>query len=107
MSYDVTIDVHWFNYTYNLSGFFRDHVSGPDGRVGIQALDGLTGRQAATILHNSFEKLNDTRSRLGDGAMSQKYDAPNGWGSVLGAVLFLARLHGACAAKPRHKVRVS
>lgn len=35
------------------------------------------------------------------------YDAPNGWGTAMGAVLFLAQIMAACMNYPDEKIYVS
>lgn len=100
MSYDVDIGGHWFNYTWNMSRFFRDHM--PDG---IKGLDGLTGRQAVDFIGSGFNSIDSSYCRLNN--LAAEYDAHNGWGSVIGALIFLGRIQSACAANPRKKVRVS
>lgn len=101
MSYDVSIGDQSFNYTYNLSAFFRDHM--PEG---INGLSGLTGKQAAASLSAAFVQIHTTYGRTGKAHICAKYDAPNGWGSVVGALIFLGRLMAACQANPRKRVHV-
>lgn len=100
MSYDVSIGDQWFNYTWNLSRFFRDHM--PEG---INGLDGLTGRQASDFIGSGLNAIN--RSYCRNTSLAAEYDDPNGWGSVIGALIFLGRIQAACASNPRKKVRVS
>lgn len=100
MSYDVYIGGECFNYTWNLSKFFRDHM--PEG---ISGLDGLTGREASTFIGDGLAAIDRSYCRCVD--LAKTYDAPNGWGSVIGALIFLGRIQSACAANPRKKVRVS
>lgn len=110
MSYDVSIGDEWFNYTWNVSPLFYDHIPAPDQetRGGINRLDGLTGRQAAGVISEAFERIHSTLCR-GDSVRSfrSKYDAENGWGSTDGALVFLALIMAACHANPRKRVRVS
>ena len=109
MSYDVSIADEWFNYTSNISALFYDHF--PNGR-GLCGIDGMTGKQAVEEIGKAFANMNDTRHELyqdgipGEQRMEAKYNAPNGWGSVVGALLFLGRIGAACARHPRHKVSV-
>lgn len=110
MSYDIDIGDQSFNYTYNLSRLFHDHMRDGD-RTGLDALSGRTGAEAVTILADTFERIEKTRRRLwqdapGDPAMCAQYDPPNGWGSTLGAVVFLGQLLAACALNPDGIVRV-
>ena len=107
MSYDVCIGKESFNYTYNLSKFFYDHIDG-----GIPALDGITGKRATEVLATAFEAIDRTRTGfcsgdiLDNAAFCKEYDAPNGWGSTVGAIIFLSRLLAACAQNPRKMVAV-
>lgn len=110
MSYDVDIGGQSFNYTYNLSRLFLDHVGGGDAR-GLWALSGRTGAEAVPILADAFDRLEVTRRRnwreaVGEPGMCELYDPPNGWGSTLGAVVFLGQLLAACAQNPDDVVEV-
>lgn len=113
MSYDVSIGSESFNYTYNVSRLFYDHIPAERGDGGLRELDGLTGRRAAEVLASAFDRMQSTRHKLyvdgvpGEPQFSAKYDAPNGWGSALGAILFLAQIMAACHANGRKKVSVS
>lgn len=110
MSYDVSIGDEDFNVTYNISKLFYDHIPGGEG---LRSLDGKTGRQAVDVLTSTFEALERTRHRywkldaIGEPAFCRAYDAPNGWGSTVGGIVFLGQLLAACANNPRKKVRVS
>lgn len=112
MSYDVRVGDQTFNYTYNVAPLFYDHIPEIFNRGGIHELNGVTGKEAAAILTNALEGIEVTRHRYwklgenGDPAFCNKYDAPNGWGSTVGAILFLARILGACAANPEEVVSV-
>lgn len=113
MSYDVAIGAYDGNYTYNLSKLFHDHIRDADGNTGLQCLDGMTGKQAGELLGNAWSSIHSkylSAWKSGDvGAPSfcQIYDAPNGWGSTVGALIFLGELTAACCASPRRRVRVS
>jgi hypothetical protein len=108
MSYDVSIGRESFNYTYNVHKLFHDHMDG-----GIQSLDGLTGKQAFLQLAECIDGIDRTRHNLwenvvvGEPVFCHRYDAPNGWGSAIGGILFLSLIMAACARNPRSKVRVS
>lgn len=106
MSYDVRIGPHSFNYTYNLSIFFHDHIEGDD-EGGINGLDGKTGAEAFSILSVALQRVELTYQRLGHNEIRRRYDAPNGWGSVIGAIIFMSRIMAACAEQPNQTVRVS
>lgn len=112
MSYDVWVGREHFSYTYNLSKLFHTHLRGSGERTGIQALDDLTGREAVDIISrgmNSIERemLSTWRhEQPGQPEFLAKYDAPNGWVSTIGAVIFLARLMDACRRHPRKRLWV-
>lgn len=108
MSYDVTIGQDSFNYTYNVAKLFHDHMDG-----GIQSLDGLTGKIAVDQMSSAFDRIHRTYVNdwkgdvVGNPDFCARYDAPNGWGSTVGGLIFLAQILGACARNPRKKVHVS
>lgn len=114
MSYDIYIGAEDFNYTSNVSALFYDHIPASDGgRGGLHELHGKTGRQAAEILGGAFDRIYTTYGKLwngnaiGEPAFCARYDAKNGWGSTVGALIFLSRVMAACQANPRRKVSVS
>jgi len=102
MSYDVWIGDESFNYTSNVYKMFSDHIDG-----GLTALDGLTGKQAVERLSTCFLEIDRSRVAESDKEFRDLYDAPNGWGSALGGIIFLARIMAACATHPRKTLRVS
>lgn len=100
MSYDIDIGGEDFNYTWNLGRLFYDFIPAVDSeRGGLHELHGKTGSQARDILSGAFDRMNHS-----DAVHRQRYDAPNGWGSTAGAILFLARIMAACNRHPRSKV---
>lgn len=108
MSYDVSIGDYDGNYTWNsASPLFHEHIDG-----GIDAIDGMTGRQASNVMRQFWISVNRERHDLyedgavGEPQMCAKYDSPNGWGSLVGALMFAGQITAACAQYPRHKVRV-
>lgn len=113
MSYDVDIGKESFNYTSNVAALFYDHIPAQDSRGGLHELHGKTGRQAADILASAFDRIHQTTRDLwknhdvGDPEFCAKYDAPNGWGSAVGGLIFLARIMAACADNPRARVHLS
>jgi hypothetical protein len=114
MSYDVSVGSHYSsNYTYNVSQFFSDHIVDTGAGYGLRSLDGRTGKDAFYVLRDAFERIERTyltawRSGVqGAPDFCAKYDPPNGWGSTVGATIFLSNLMAACAAHPRAKVHVS
>ena len=114
MSYDVDIGDHSFNYTYNVSKLFYDHIPETHGQPGgVYALHGLTGKQAAKVIGSFFNNVCETKNTLwksdvvGEPDFCARYDAPNGWGSTIGGLLFMAIIFVACIENPRKIVRVS
>lgn len=113
MSYDVSIGDADFNCTYNVSKLFYDHIPQVRDRGGLSEVHGLSGKQAASILGDAFERIHGTyltawrNGEVGAATFRAKYDPPNGWGSTVGGLIFLARLMAACTDNPRKKVEVS
>lgn len=114
MSYDFSIGDVSLNHTSNGAAIFYDHMPEREGsRGGLHSLDGLTGRQACVVIADTFERMNRTRRNVwrsdsvGEPEFRAKYDAPNGWGSTVSSMLFLAQILAACANNPRKKVRLS
>ena len=111
MSYDVTIGTFSGNMTSNASSVWRDHIPGAEGsedtqRGGLLRLHGLTGSEALPILAEAFENLAYTRRSIGEPKMAAKYDTPNGWGSLIGAIIFIGQVMGACATNPDSVIHV-
>jgi hypothetical protein len=113
MSYDVDIGDRSFNITYNIAPLLYDHIPAVDAQGGLSEIDGKTGAQALVILSEAFDRLDETRHKLwqsgfvGEPKFCAKYDVPNGWGSTVGAIVFLSRVMAACALNGRKRVRVS
>lgn len=112
MSYDVSIGSESFNYTSNVSRLWYDHIPDTGKGGGLRELEGLTGKQAAAILADAFDAMHRTRLKfwreatVGDPDFCALYDAKNGWGSAIGALIFTAQIMAACHANPRKKVGV-
>lgn len=113
MSYDVSIGDVSLNYTSNVAALFYDHIPATEGnRGGLHELDGKTGKQAVSILAEAWERIDRTKHNLwrgevvGEPEFCARYDAPNGWGSTVGALIFFAQITTACAANPRKLVSV-
>ena len=113
MSYDINIGGEWFNYTYNMAPLFRAHLPNGDG---ITGLNGMTGKQASLEIDTFFQSAENERFFLFnhsdtcitvDNKLRGKYDPDNGWGSYIGALLFMEKVAAACRRHPRAKVRVS
>lgn len=114
MSYDVWVgDKASFNYTSNTSKVLYDHIPVNESHGGLHEIDGKTGREASVILADAFKRLNDTRHKLyqdhvpGEPAFCAAYDAPNGWGSLVGTIIFMGQILGACAMFPDEIVGLS
>lgn len=112
MSVDVSIGDEWLNFTHNTSRLWHDHLSCGE-QTGFLAIHGKTGAQAFALLRTAFDRMDRTRVDLwrendvGEPRFCAKYDSPNGWGSAVGGVMFMARVMAACAANGRKRVRVS
>lgn len=118
MSYDVSVGDFCGNYTSNVSAIFYDHIPADTSRGGLHELDGKTGKQAVAIIGDAWSRIHATKIDLwrknigptavvGEPEFCAKYDPANGWGSTVGALIFLGEVMAACAANPRKKVRVS
>lgn len=114
MSYDLYIGGQNFNATWNIAKLFYDHMPADEvsDRGGLHTLAGLTGKQAGDKVAAAVERMERTRCDLwksadvGEPAFCAKYDAPNGWGSTVGGLLFLANFMAACYQNPRKRVRL-
>ena len=109
MSYDVDIGKASFNYTYNMSDLFYDVIPSR-GNVdvgGIRSLHGLNGKQALERLSEAVSRIERKRIAIGDEMLEKQYNAKNGWGTVLGATLFLAQIMAACIEHPDDFIEVS
>lgn len=111
MSYDVSIGKWEGNYTCNSPGpLCYSHLDIEDG---LQGLHGLRGYEAAPLLTAFWAGVNGERHALWDGDrpgdvdLRKKYDSPNGWGSLVGALTFMGELTAACALYPKQKIVVS
>lgn len=113
MSYDVSIGKVSLNYTWNGNALFFDHIPAMRRSGGINELDGLTGRQAAAVISDALDRIVSTQRNLqrdgdiGAPLFCARYDPPNGWGSTVGALIFLSRILAACALHPSHRVSVT
>lgn len=112
MSYDVSVGELNFNYTYNLSKLFYDHIPEESAKGGLSEIDGKTGDEVFHILRNALDRIDTTRLRMwddfdGDADFCKQYDSSNQWGSTVGAILFLSLIMAACAMNHDEIVRVS
>lgn len=111
MSYDVSIGEYSFNYTSNIGHLFHKHMDNM-GTTGLKAIHGLTGEEAIKYLSAAWEGIEKERIELwvnkavGEPVMEARYNAPNGWGSLVGALVFLGNITSACALNPKDIVHV-
>lgn len=111
MGYDVSVGEWDGNYTHNsLGAVCYSHL---DANAGLRSLDGLRGYEAAPFLAAFWKRVYDEKNSLWDGAkpgepdLCKKYDSPNGWGSLVGALIFMGELTAACALYPQSKIEVN
>jgi hypothetical protein len=109
MSYDVSIGEWERNYTWNsLSPLCFDLLHDD----GLRCLHGLCGAEALPLLAAFWHRLNELRvdtwrgNSIGEPALCAKYDSPNGWGSLVGAMIFMAELTAACGQYPDSLIEV-
>jgi len=79
-----------WNYTYNLGDFFEWALE--------KRLPELNGEEAWVVkekIIRAFDKIQRCNKES-----LKKYEPENGWGSVLGATIFLAEIAIACAENP-------
>lgn len=110
MSYDVTIGDYYSNYTHNSLGkLCYEHL---DKKNGLKGLHGKTGREASQMLEHFWEGIHCEKLHLwengavGEPKLQDKYDSPNGWGSLVGSLIFMGGLTAACRNYPRRKLSV-
>lgn len=107
MSYDVLVGDKSYNYTYNLGNLFCEFLlPAAAPRPGIYALDGMTGREAAGFINEALESIQIAIRQRGLEPFVAQYRPKNDWGDAHGAIMFLALIGTACAAKPKKRVRV-
>lgn len=115
MSYDIYIGNESFNYTFNISKLFYDHMPKDEvsDRGGLHTLSGLSGKAAGDKIAACLSRIDRTRHEMwrhdaiGEPDFCKKYDAPNGWGSAIGGVIFLSLIMAACYQNPRKKLTLS
>ena len=103
MSYDVYVggSDKSFNYTSNLGEMLYDHI--PDNGKGgvIRELHETCNREVVAIIGNFFESIRGEHKTL------SKYDAPNGWGTHEGMMIFMARIMAEAAKNPDNITTIS
>ena len=82
MSYDMSIGIEDFNYTYNVSKMWYDCYK----KKGIRKHYGLTGKQAMPVLKKLHWHMIKHNEKL------REYNPPNGWGDFDGALKFVSDL---------------
>jgi hypothetical protein len=109
MSFDIRIGAWDGNYTFNSLGpLARAHLH-PDG---LSHLDGMTGEQASEALRHFWGSVSrEVTARwrteiVGEPDFCATYDSTNGWGSTVGALVFMGELTAACALQPLSRVEV-
>lgn len=115
MSYDIWMEGpdgntlgKSLNYTSNVSGVFYDHMTG-----GLHAIKNMPGYEALPIIMRFWDNLHETKMKMwqsdavGEPKLTQKYDPKNGWGSLIGAMLFLAQFQSEVIKYPYATVRLS
>jgi hypothetical protein len=100
----ITLDMGSFNYTYNLSEYFKDitgkHLSDWNQMEAGEFMD-------ATLRGLQME-AHPERYQHGSGLKPEsEYEPGNGWGSVRTARHFLWELCLACAKAPNARLRVT
>lgn len=115
MSYDIGLyladgtEVFSANMTSNVSEMWYENF---ECAGGLQGLSGLNFGQARPHFKTFWENIDQERHSLsrdgdvGDPVFCAKYDAENGWGSALGALIYVARLQSAWAMNPNAKLSV-
>lgn len=106
MSYDVSLTSacggFWKeigNTTWNVCPLFHWALEIEEGIKGLNGMDGLS---AAVIVGGALEKITKAEADSLD-----KFEPPNGWGSVAGATEFLVDIRAACLAHPTATVNVT
>jgi hypothetical protein len=115
MSYDIWLEQDGvavgesLNYTSNTCRVFYTNMS-PSG---IHGLNGLPAYEACKVIMTFWDNLQEEclhfweREDVGEPKLCAKYDAENGWGSLIGTILFIARFQSQCIKYPFATVRLS
>lgn len=73
----------------------------------------MTGMEAIVFLNGFWQSVDQERVRMwrhddvGETKFRAKYDSENGWGSLVGALVFMGDFTSACALYPHDKISVS
>ena len=115
MSYDIWLkdkngaQVYESNMTSNVSCMWYDNFETDGGLHGLQE---LTWKDAKPHFAKFWANLSKERRDLcvddevGEPRFCAKYDVENGWGSAIGAMIFIAELQSAWAMNPKAKLHV-
>lgn len=118
MSYDVYVggsDAD-LNYTRNGNSLFYNHIPDNGKGGGLRELHNTPNKEVVVIMSNFFESVNRERhsffrnpmvETVGEPEMCAKYDPPNGWGSLVAALIFAAQIMGEAAKHPDGVTEVS
>tara|TARA_B100000745_G_scaffold23857_1_gene15875 strand:+ start:128 stop:571 length:444 start_codon:yes stop_codon:yes gene_type:complete len=117
-----------FNYTSNMSSFWKAYIvrrqheyvgdeSIEEDLYGLWALEGLTGEEALPYLKDFFKEIYadiykddcngsvySSKEKDGLNKLRRKYDAENGWGCMVSAMIVTSELMCACAEYPKAKL---
>ena len=126
MSYNISVGTKNWNVTYNLGKLFHNNipsVENDDGSVtdsGLQRLHLKTGAESIEILGKFFENVQADRNRLtaerhrdfhdetrGEPELCEKYDPKNGWGSLIGGLIFMGEFLAECALHSDSVIEIS
>lgn len=91
MSYDLTIDDEWFNFTSNMSRFFTVFGVHP-----LAHMNGQTGAKVADLIDSALTAA----AAFDQDELAKKWDSPNGWGKIRHALPWLERVRDACRRHP-------
>lgn len=118
MSYDVYVggSEKDLNYTSNVRTLFYDHIPDNGKGGGLRELHKTPNTEVVEIMSKFFDSVEDARRNarpwdapevVGEPELSEKYDVKNGWGSLIGALVFAAQIMGEAAKFPESFTEVS
>jgi hypothetical protein len=97
MSYDVYVggSDQDLNMTSNIGKMYYDHIPDTGKGGGIRELHETKNADVVQIIATFFDTVNGL-----DRNEIAAYNATNGWGTGVGALIFMARIMGAAAQNP-------
>lgn len=104
MSLDISImakrevEIYEANVTYNLSDMYYKCI---DKEQGYRKLDGMTCKNALSIINNSIADM------LNNADEYRKLNPSNGWGSYEGLLAQLQQMRSCCESNPDGIIYVS